>query len=77
MGYTKKFDACATVGHYTKDGVTKKRYRPVGAVWEGDDGRMFLRLNRDFNPAAGEHKDGDDTTVISFFDPKPKDEGGW
>lgn len=73
----KVYDVCATVGHYEKDGVKKRRYRNVGSVWTDKDGQMFMRLNRDFNPAAGEHKDGDDTTVLSFFEPKERDGGGF
>lgn len=66
----KKYDAVATIGEYTnKQGEKKKRYLTVGAVMEGDDGRMALKLDAlPTNP--------DWSGWISFYEPKQQ-EGGY
>jgi hypothetical protein len=42
----KVYDAVVTVGEYEdrQTGKTKKQYRTVGAVLQGDDGRLSLKL---------------------------------
>jgi hypothetical protein len=41
----KIYDAVATVGKYTdQQGNEKKRYVTIGAVFEGDDGRLSMKL---------------------------------
>jgi hypothetical protein len=42
----KTHDIVATVGEYTnKQGETKKRYVNCGALFQGDDGRMSIKLD--------------------------------
>ncbi|MEN9534781.1 MAG: hypothetical protein RLZ22_276 [Verrucomicrobiota bacterium] len=64
---TKRYDAVATIGEYTnKQGEKKKRYLTVGAVMEGNDGRMALKLDAlPTNP--------DWTGWIAFYEPKQQD----
>lgn len=66
---TKKYDAVATIGEYTnKQGEKKKRYLTVGAVMEGSDGRMALKLDAlPTNP--------DWSGWIAFYEPKQQDGG--
>jgi hypothetical protein len=64
---TKKYDAVATIGEYTnKQGEKKKRYLTVGAVMEGNDGRMALKL--DALPTNPEW-----SGWIAFYEPKQQD----
>jgi single-stranded DNA-binding protein len=64
---TKKYDAVATIGEYTnKQGEKKKRYLTVGAVMEGTDGRMALKL--DALPTNPEW-----SGWIAFYEPKQQD----
>ena len=66
---TKKYDAVATIGEYTnKQGEKKKRYLTVGAVMEGSDGRMALKL--DALPTNPEW-----SGWIAFYEPKQQDGG--
>jgi len=61
----KKYDAVATVGKYTaKDGSEKKRYLTVGAVFEGEGGKLSLKLD-------GMPVSPDWSGWISFYEPKP------
>jgi len=66
----KLFDLTVKTGSYTnRDGEEKGRYKNVGVVMEGNDGGMFLLLDRTFNPAGvgvGE------ACLISMFEPKPR-----
>lgn len=41
----KVFDVVATLGEYTVGGQTKKRYMNCGAVFQQDDGRMWMALD--------------------------------
>lgn len=63
----KKYDIVATVGSYTKNGVTKKKYKNVGVVMENDKG-PFILLDRSFNP-AGVSSEGENI-ILSLFAPK-------
>jgi len=66
----KKYDAVATVGKYTaKDGTEKKRYLTVGAVFEGEGGKLSLKLD-------GMPVSPDWSGWISFYEPKPHNGGG-
>ena len=61
----KKYDAVATVGKYTaKDGTEKKRYLTIGAVFEGEGGKLSLKLD-------GVPVSPDWSGWISFYEPKP------
>lgn len=60
----KKYDAVATVGTYrNKAGEEKKRYITCGSVFEGDDGRLSLKL--DAVPASPEW-----TGWVAFYEPR-------
>lgn len=64
----KKYDAVATIGKYTdKQGNEKKRYLNVGIVFEGDDGRLSMKM--DALPTAQEW-----SGWISFYEPKENDQ---
>lgn len=61
----KIYDAAASTGEYKdrQTGETKKRWQNVGAVFEGDDGRLSLKLE---TIPVGPGWSG----WISFFPPK-------
>lgn len=66
-------DLAVVVGTYEdRDGNEKKRYANVGVMMEGDNG-PFILLDRHFNPAGVNGKDG--KIVISCFEPKERDQG--
>ena len=66
-------ELAVVVGSYTKNGDTKKKYKNIGVMMQGDDGGQFLMLDRSFNPAGVPFKEGSDGVLISLFDPKPRD----
>lgn len=70
MATIKKYDAVATVGTYKdrQTGEDKKRYVTVGAVFEGDDGRLSLKL--DAVPCSP-----DWSGWISFYEPDRNQQG--
>lgn len=58
-------------GEYTnRDGESKGRYLQIGVIMDGGD-RQFMLLEKTFNPAGVEGKDG--KIVVSMFDPQPKE----
>lgn len=60
----KKYDVVATIGTYrTKAGEEKKRYLTCGTVFEGDDGRMSMKI--DAIPASPEW-----TGWMAFYEPR-------
>ena len=68
---TKIFDLVVTTGSYTnRDGMEKRQYETIGAVWENDKGK-FITMKKTFNP-AGVPSDRD-TIMVSLFEPRPKD----
>lgn len=69
----KKFDVVVCVGTYTdRTGAEKKRWKTVGAVIEGRDGKPFMTLDRSFNPAGIDVEKGRDSIILSLFEPKEK-----
>lgn len=62
----KVYDAVVTVGEYVKNGETKKQYRTVGAVLQGDDGRLSLKL--EMVPLVNF------SGWINFYEPKQKEQ---
>lgn len=62
----KVFDAVVTTGEYVKNGETKKQYRTIGAVLQGDDGRLSLKL--EMIPVVGF------TGWINFYEPREKEQ---
>lgn len=72
----KKYDLSVATRSYTdNDGTRKNVYLNVGSVME-KDGRMFILLNRTFNPAGVQNPENRDTVLISMFEPRqPGQEG--
>lgn len=67
-------DLAVKTGEYTaRDGSTKGNWLNVGAIMQGDDGSMFVSIERWFNPAAIQPKEARSTIAISAFDPKDKE----
>jgi hypothetical protein len=67
----KVYDLVVSVGSYQKDGETKKRYKNVGVVMEGDNG-MYVLLERTFNPAGCPNDKGSETVLISMMEPRER-----
>lgn len=70
---SKKYDVVAVTGSYEKNGETKKKYRNVGVMMEGEHGPYIL-LERSFNPAGVPSKNGE-SIILNLFEPKMKEEG--
>lgn len=70
---TKLKDIVSVAGEYQSGGETKKRYKTIGAVWQGDNGQ-YITLDRTVNLAAFPFKEGSDSIIASLYDPKGKDE---
>lgn len=67
-------DLAVVVGSYEdRDGNEKKRYANIGVMMQGDNG-PFILLDRHFNPAGINGKDG--KIVVSCFEPKERDQSG-
>jgi hypothetical protein len=65
----KIYDAVATVGKYTdQQGNEKKRYVTIGAVFEGDDGRLSMKLE---SIPVGPSWSG----WVSFYEPRQGAQG--
>lgn len=72
---TKKYDVVCKTGSWTNnEGKTKNKYLNVGTVFTNDDGREFMVLNRTFNPAGVANPENKEAVILSFFEPKPKEE---
>lgn len=71
---TKIKDAAVVTSKYTFNGQEKSRQTNVGALFQNDDGSMFLSLNAFFNFSALPRKEGSDRVIIGLFEPKPKDD---
>ena len=71
---TKKIkDAAVVTTKYSYNGQDKSRWANVGALYQNDDGSLFLSLNAFFNFSALQRKEGSDRVIIGLFDPKPRD----
>jgi len=65
----KKYDAVVATGTYTdRNGAEKKRYKNIGVVMEGNEGGLYMLLDRSFNPAGINSER--ETIMVSFFAPK-------
>jgi hypothetical protein len=61
-------------GEYqANDGTTKKRYRTIGHVHEGQYGK-YLTLDALTNLAAIPRKPGDDRVTANLYDPEERDQ---
>ena len=71
MPFRKIKDVAVVTGTYEdSSGQTKSRYANVGVMMKGDDGSVFILLERHFNPAGIPFKAGADKVVLSLFDPR-------
>jgi len=55
-----------------REGETKKTYRTIGHLHEGQHGN-YITLESDVNLAAYPRKEGDNRVVVNLYDPKPRD----
>lgn len=80
MASKKIYDLMVKTGEYqTSSGEKKGRWLSVGRVMQTDDGREFIMLDRTFNPAGVPDLTGKggDAVLISKFEPRNNDQGGW
>lgn len=68
----KKFDLVVKTGTYTSNGAEKARWKTIGAVMDDGKGGMYAFIERSFNPAGIPFKDGSESIMVSFFEPKDK-----
>ena len=66
------YTAAVKIGEKVVDGETKNRYVNVGAILENDEGKMFMILEKTFNP-AGVMNDNRQNVIVSLFPYKGKD----
>ena len=71
---TKIKDAAVVTSKYTFNGQEKARWTNIGALFQKDDGSMFLSINAFFNLAALPRNDGSDRVIIGLFDPKKRED---
>lgn len=75
MSTKVKYNITVKVGSYTDSkGDTKGKYKTVGAVMEKEDGSRFGMIDPTFNFAALKREEGRDMVIVSFMEPKSKDE---
>lgn len=73
----KKFEVVVKTGSWTdREGKAKNKYLNVGTVFENDDKKMFMVLNRTFSPAGVPNPENKEAVILSFFEPKPKETSG-
>jgi hypothetical protein len=76
MAMQKAYDAAVKGREYTDSQGNKKAvWIPVGSVMRGDDGNLFMLLDRHFNPAGIPNPDNRGNVLVSFFEPKERDQG--
>lgn len=72
----KLYDVSVTTGSYEVNGEKKYRSVQIGSVWEGKDGRPFLRINRTFNPAGVPIQDpSQDSIICNMWEPRDGSQG--
>ena len=71
---TKIKDAAVVTSKFTSNGQEKSRWKNVGALYQKDDGSMFLRLDAFFNFSALPRNDNSDSVIIGLFEPKKRDD---
>ena len=71
---TKIKDAAVVTSKFTVNGQEKSRWKNVGALYQKDDGSMFLRLDAFFNFSALTRNDGSDSVIIGLFEPKKRED---
>ncbi len=69
---SKKFDMVVKSGEYVSGGQTKTRWKTIGAVMDDGKGGMYAFLDASFNPAGISRKEGSESIMVSFFEPKER-----
>ena len=68
----KLYDLAVKIGEYEKDGGTKGRYKNIGAVFEGNDGKgAYMLLDStciSMQLFALVNNDRRDSVIVSMFD---------
>ena len=59
-------------GEYVSGGQTKTRWKTIGAVMDDGKGGMYAFLDASFNPAGISRKEGSESIMVSFFEPKSR-----
>lgn len=71
-------DIAVKTGEYQdQHGNMKGRWQNVGSLMQGDDGGMFIILERTFNPAGVANPEHRSSVVLSCFDVKERQENSW
>lgn len=73
------YDAAVKTRSYQdqRTGETKAVWQNVGAIWKDESsGRVWLALNRWFNPAGVPCEEGRDAIAVSLFPPKDQPPNG-
>ena len=68
MASRKIKDLAVKTGSYTKAGEEKGRYQNIGGMFKTDDGGVYLRLNRTFNPAGVPGESDADSIIVGVYD---------
>ena len=68
MASRKIKDLAVKTGSYTKAGEEKGRYQNIGGMFKTDDGGVYLRLNRTFNPAGVPGEPDADSIIVGVYD---------
>ena len=71
---TKIKDAAVVTSKFTSNGQEKSRWKNVGALYQKDDGSLFLGLHAFFNYAALKRNEDSDYFIIPLFEPKKRDD---
>lgn len=69
---SKKFDLVVKSGTYTSNGAEKARWKTIGAVMDDGKGGMYAFIDASFNPAGIARKEGSESIMVSFFEPKER-----
>ncbi len=69
---SKKFDMVVKSGEYQSNGQTKARWKTIGAVMDDGKGGMYAFIDATFNPAGVARKEGSESIMVSFFEPKDR-----
>lgn len=67
---TKKYDLVVKVGEYETGGQKKARWKTIGAVMDDGKGGQYAFIDASFNPAGVPRREGSESIMVSFFEPK-------
>ena len=69
-----KYEICAKLGTYEKNGEAKNRYKQVGKIIETQNG-LSMTMDASFNP-AGVERNEDGSIWLSLFEPRGNQQNG-